>query len=153
MYLLKKPSIQDENEVFKNSRSPVSLPGQGYLHKVHAPSLKRLAILALVALLRPVPPHAVALSFGGVLGGGALLRRSLNPAGVLSSYPLLAGFLASSSLLPPLPGAFLGACSGTGAILALLRPVAPHTLALLRSAFGRFLDWWYLTYQRFFWCC
>ena len=153
MCIFLKPSIQDENEVFKNSRSPVGLSVQGYLHKVNSPSLKRLAILALVALLRPVPLHALALSVGGVLGGGAFLRCSCNPIGVLPSYPLLAGFLASSSLLPPLSGAFHGTCSGTGAVLALLRSAEPHTLALLCSALGRFLDLWYLTYQRFSWRC
>ena len=41
----------------------------------------------------------------------------------------------------------LGYCSG-GAIRTLLRPVVPYTLALLRSALGRFFDRWYFTYQR-----
>ena len=33
------------------------------------------------------------------------------------------------------------------ALVALLRPVPPITLALLRSALGRFLGRWYLTYS------
>ena len=76
-------------------------------------------------------------SRSGVLGGGAL---SSNLAGVIPSFLLLAGVVGSSSVLPLLPGASLGACSGTGAVLGLLRPVVPHRLALLSSALGRFLD-------------
>ena len=39
-------------------------------------------------------------------------------------------------------------CSSDDALIVLLRPVAPSTLALLRSALGRFLGRWHFTYQR-----
>ena len=70
-----------------------------------------LVILALLALLRQVSPHALALSIGGVLGGGAL-RRSFNPVDAVPGCPsdwgygILFGFIST-------PGASLGACSGT----------------------------------------
>ena len=99
------PCTQDGTRVYKKSRSPVGLPAQG-----------SLAMLARAALLRPVSRHALALSLtlsiGGVLGGGAFLQRSSNLAGVFPSCPLLAGIVRPSSLLSPLPGASLGACSG-----------------------------------------
>ena len=80
---------------------------RGYLHKVQAGVASRslLVILALAALLRPVSPQTLALfvelSVGGVLGGGTLLLCSSNPTGVISSYPLLAGVVGASSVLPP----------------------------------------------------
>ena len=47
--------------------------------------------------------------------------------------------------------ASLGCCSGIAAVLALLRLMVPHTLALLRSALGRLVHRWYLMYQRCSW--
>ena len=121
--------------------------------KLPLESPESLAILAFATLLRPVSPHALALflalSIGGVLGDGAL-RCSFNPANVLPSCP--AGFVGSSSVLPPLLGASLGACSG-GVLLAVLRPLLPYTLAFLRCALGRFLGQWCLTFQRSSWRC
>ena len=85
-----------------------------------------LALLVLAALLRPVSPHALALflalSIGGVLGGGAL-RRSFNPTDVLPSH--LAGVVGSLSLLPPLQA----------------RPLALALVVLSSRSFDR----WYLT--------
>ena len=40
-------------------------------------------------------------------------------------------------------------CGFDGALVALLRPVAPFTPTLVRSALGRFFGRWYFTYQRF----
>ena len=93
-------------------------------------------ILALAALLRPVSSHALALSLAISIDGA--LRRSFNPADVLFSCPSDwgRGVLLRFSLHSRL--ASLGCCSG-GALLALLRPVVPFTLALLRSALRRLL--------------
>ena len=51
------------------------------------------------------------------------------------------GVFYSTSGQPPAAVALM-------AHVALLRPVAPFTLALLRGALGRFLGRWYFTYQR-----
>ena len=107
-----------------------------------------LEILALAALLRPVSPHALALSLalsiGGVLGGGTLRflqpsRCSLQLSFWLGSWGPFQFYLHFRRTL--------GACSGTfgapptGCTLhtsALLqsshpfpRPVVPHVPALL----------------------
>ena len=88
------------------------------------------------ALTQPVSPQTMTLSLapsvGGILGGGAHLRRSSNPDRILSSYSLLAGVMRFFTILPPLnpgwhPFAFIP--GNTGA-LALFRPVVPHTLTL-----------------------
>ena len=95
---------------------------------------------------------SLALSIGGILGGGALPRRPFNTAVVLASCPLLAEGVGSSSILPPLPGTFswclLLCCHcprappaigtpRTGALSQRLRPVprpvVPHIPALNRT--------------------
>ena len=125
---------------------------------IWAPSTSRLASLgccsgtgAVLALLRLVVRHAlvlfIALSIGGVLG-------TSNSTGVFSSCLLLAGVLGILfGFISTLRLASFGCYSGLDAVLALLRPVVPYTLSVLRSALGRFLDRWYLTYQRSSWRC
>ena len=73
---------------------------------------------------------------------GALLRRSPNPTGVISSYPLLAGIVGPSSVLPPdNPGwrPFVLTPDSTETF-ALLRPGGTSRTGNVRSALGR----WYL---------
>ena len=88
------------------------------------------------ALPRTVFPQTlslfVALSVGGVLGGGALLRRSSISTGVLLGCPLLAGIVGYSSVLPPLNPVWrpFARTRSSTSTLALLRPGVPHALAL-----------------------
>ena len=69
-----------------------------------------------------------------------MLYGTLQP----SNIPQLFSRLGSWSLLLHFRPASRG-CDG--AFVTLRRPVAPFTLALLRSALGRFLGGWYFTYQ------
>ena len=112
-------------------------------------------MLALAALLRAVSLHVLALSsalwISGVLGDGAL-RRSFNPANVVPScLGWGRGVLFDSTSTQVRPSALVLVL--LGALLVLLRPVVPYTLALLRSALGRFLGRWYLAYQCSSWRC
>ena len=72
---------------------------------LHQKNPGSLAMLAFAAFLRPVSPHALALSLalsiGGVLGDGAV-RRPFNPIDILPSCP--AEVVESPSVLPPLQG-------------------------------------------------
>ena len=89
---------------------------------------------AVLEPLRPVVPHVLALSVGGV---PALSRRCL--------WGLRSIEVTSTSRL-----ASLGACSGTGAVFALLRPVVTHALVLSSAlSVGGVLGSGAL--QRFFW--
>ena len=113
----------------------MGLPAQGYLLKVQAQSLKLLAILAFAALLRPVSPQALALSLalslGGVLCCGALLRRSSNPVDV--------------------PPAVLFSQGSWGFLRFYLHFQArPLTLALVLALSSRSFGRWYLTHWRSF---
>ena len=70
-----------------------------------------------------------------------MLYGTLQP----SDIPQMFFRLGSGSLLLHFRPTFRG-CSADGALVTLLRPVAPFTLALVRSALDRFLRRWYLTY-------
>ena len=79
-------------------------------------------------------------SWATALYGAPSTPSTFSPAVLQRLWSPLRLYL-HSRLLPS-----LDCCSG-GTLLAFLRPVVPYTLAILRSALGRFLGRWCLTYQ------
>ena len=89
---------------------------------------------------------ALALSFAKLSIGGvwAMMLYGTRTTLRYSSAVLQTGAVEYSTTLPT----SLRGCSSDGTLAALLRPVAPFTLALICSVLCRFFGRWYFTHQR-----